>query len=81
MRRRADATLPGSYATPAVRYGDTVTCALRGEVTLVGLREAPIPWPVGRKAGQRVKALVPYAGPGGAAKQGDLRLASRAVPA
>jgi hypothetical protein len=62
MPRTTDTTLLGQYATPAFAYGDVAFCALRGEVTLVGLREAPIPWPVGKKQGQRVKALVLYAG-------------------
>src|SRR5262245_31583628 len=62
MPRPADTTLLGRYATPAFRYGDVVTCEMRGEVTIVGLREAPIPWPLGKKKGQRVRGLVLYAG-------------------
>jgi len=61
MPRPADTNLLGTYATPAFNYGDVVTCELHGEVTLVGLREAPIPWPVGKKKGRRVRSLVLYA--------------------
>jgi hypothetical protein len=60
MPRPTDTTLLGTYATPAFNYGDVVFCELRGEVTLAGLREGPIPWPVGKKG--RHKALVLYAG-------------------
>jgi hypothetical protein len=49
MPRNTDTTLLGAYSTPAFSYGDVVFCELRGEVTLAGLREAPIPWPVGKK--------------------------------
>jgi hypothetical protein len=62
MPRPTDTTLLGTYTTPAFQYGDVVPCELYGEVTLAGLREAPIPWPVGKKQGQRVRALVLYAG-------------------
>jgi hypothetical protein len=41
----------GPYRTLRFRYGSVVMCELRGEVELVGLREAPIPWPVGRRVG------------------------------
>ena len=40
--------LLGTYRTPRFRYGRQVFCELRGWVTVVGLREAPIPWPVGK---------------------------------
>jgi len=48
----------GPYQTPRFRYGSRVMCELRGQVELVGLREGPIPWPVGRRDGRR--ALVLY---------------------
>jgi hypothetical protein len=41
--------LPGRYRTPRVRYGQTVRCLLRGEVEVVGLTDAPIPWPLGKR--------------------------------
>jgi len=45
--------LHGPYKTPRFRYGSVVMCELRGEVVLVGLRESPIPWPLGRRVGTR----------------------------
>jgi hypothetical protein len=50
--------LLGTYRTPRFRYGRTVRCEVRGEVEIVGLHEAPIPWPVGKKG--RAKALVVF---------------------
>src|SRR5262245_2847386 len=61
-RPATDTTLLGAYATPAFHYGDVVMCELRGEVTIVGLRDTPIPWPVGKKTGRRGRALALYAG-------------------
>jgi hypothetical protein len=52
--------LLGTYRTPRFRYGRTVGCAVRGEVEVVGLHEAPIPWPVGKRG--RAKALVVFRG-------------------
>jgi hypothetical protein len=53
--------LLGTYRTPRFRYGRQVLCAVRGEVTIVGLTEAPIPWPVG-KGGRGRHSLVIYKG-------------------
>ena len=50
--------LLGTYRTPRFRYGRTVRCEVRGEVEIVGLHEAPIPWPVGKKG--RAKSLVVF---------------------
>jgi hypothetical protein len=54
----------GPYQTPRFRYGSRVMCELRGQVELVGVRQAPIPWPVGRRLGGRgsSRSLVLYAG-------------------
>jgi hypothetical protein len=41
--------LHGSYRTPRFRYGAKVLCEVRGEPTICGLTEAPIPWPLGRR--------------------------------
>jgi hypothetical protein len=41
--------LLGTYRTPKVRYGRRVRCLVRGEVTVCGLTDAPIPWPIGAK--------------------------------
>jgi hypothetical protein len=40
--------LLGKYRTPRIRGGSVAVCARRGEVRVVGLSEAPIPWPTGR---------------------------------
>ena len=50
--------LLGTYRTPRFRYGRTVGCAVRGEVEVVGLHEAPIPWPVGKRG--RARSLVVF---------------------
>jgi hypothetical protein len=50
--------LLGAYQTPRFRFGRTVRCEVRGEVEVVGLHEAPIPWPVGKKG--RAKSLVVF---------------------
>jgi hypothetical protein len=50
--------LLGTYRTPRFRYGRVVRCAVRGEVEVVGLREAPVPWPVGKKG--RAKSLIVF---------------------
>jgi hypothetical protein len=47
--------LLGPYQTPRFRVSQVVRCEVRGEVQIVGLSDAPIPWPV-YKAG---KWLVP----------------------
>jgi hypothetical protein len=52
--------LPGRYQTPRFRYGRTVWCAVRGEVEVVGLHEAPILWPVGKRT--RAKSLIVFKG-------------------
>jgi hypothetical protein len=41
--------LLGTYRTPRFRYGRKGLCAVRGEVTIVGLTEAPIPWHIGKR--------------------------------
>jgi hypothetical protein len=38
----------GPYATPQFRIGDVITDELRGDVTIVGLSDGLIPWPIGR---------------------------------
>ena len=47
-----------TYRTPSFRYGQRVECLARGEVTIVGLTDAPVPWPIGKTA--RAKSLVLY---------------------
>lgn len=47
----------GPYRTPRFKYGAQVKDARRGTVKIVGLSDAPIPWPIG--AGNRgAKSLV-----------------------
>jgi len=50
--------LIGKYATPRFRYGKFVCCEMRGEVEIVGLTDAPTPWPIGKRG--RHKAIVLY---------------------
>jgi hypothetical protein len=38
--------LLGKYKTIRFRYGGKVLCEVRGEVTICGLSDAPIPWPL-----------------------------------
>jgi len=49
----------GPYRTPRFRYGKIVSCEVRGEVRIVGLSDALIPWPIGQK-GQGPRALVVF---------------------
>ena len=70
----------GPYPTPRFRYGAVVWCEVRGEVTIAGLTDAPIPWPVGKRG--RAKSLVVYKGLAKAlrwveASGGAIRLESR----
>jgi hypothetical protein len=58
MKDRDRFRLLGSYRTPRIRYGRTVRCAVRGEVEVVGLHEAPVPWPIGKRG--RAKSLVVF---------------------
>lgn len=41
----------GPYLTPVVANGVVVECEVRGLVKIVGLSEAPIPWPIGERDG------------------------------
>jgi len=50
----------GPYLTPSVISGCRVYCLVRGLVNLVGLSDAPIPWPIGEKDGEQ--SLVVYRG-------------------
>src|SRR6516165_4814506 len=50
--------LLGKYRTPRFRYGRKVLCAVRGEVTIVGMTDAPIPWPIGKRG--RGRSLVVF---------------------
>jgi hypothetical protein len=50
--------LLGTYQTPLVQYGENVFCEARGELVVVGLHEAPIPWPMGRGGSRGQVSLV-----------------------
>jgi hypothetical protein len=53
--------LLGTYQTPAFSYGDVVRCDRRGEVRIVGLSDAPIPWPIAQTLPNgRARSLVLY---------------------
>jgi hypothetical protein len=56
----ADRHLLGAYKTPQFRYGDRVRCEVRGELVVVGLSDAPVPWPIGKPHKGRGKSLVVY---------------------
>jgi hypothetical protein len=58
MKDRDRFRLLGTYKTPSFRYGRVVRCEVRGEVEVVGLHDAPIPWPVGKKG--RAKSLIVF---------------------
>lgn len=51
----------GPYAAPRFRYGNRVECGLRGEVVIVGLSAARIPWPLGRVAANSNRSPIVYA--------------------
>jgi len=52
----------GPYATPRFKYGQRVEDESRGEVVIVGLSNAKIPWPLGKIADSRKPGLVIYKG-------------------
>lgn len=43
----------GPYLTPVIAEGVIVECEIRGLVTVVGVSESPIPWPLGERDGER----------------------------
>ena len=50
--------LLGKYRTPRFRYGRKVVCAVRGELFITGMSDAPIPWPLGRRGRERPSLVV-----------------------
>lgn len=50
----------GPYTTPTFCYGEVVQDQVRGRVTIVGLTNARIPWPIGNRG--RTKTFVVYDG-------------------
>jgi hypothetical protein len=61
MNKQERAKLLGKYRSPRFKYGDVVTCAIRGEVKIVGITNARIPWPKCR-TGKRSRAIILYGG-------------------
>jgi hypothetical protein len=53
--------LLASYQTPCFWFGQRVSCQVRGELIIIGISEAPIPWPIG-KSGKGAHSLVVYEG-------------------
>lgn len=47
----------GTYRTPRFRYGTVVMCEVRGEVTIVGLTNSRIPWPIGKRVRAKSHAV------------------------
>jgi hypothetical protein len=45
------------YRTPRWRVGQRVRCAVRGAVVVVGLSDAPVPWPLCRCGKWRVPVV------------------------
>lgn len=50
----------GPYKTPRFRIGQIVVDQIRGEVTIVGVTDGRIPWPIGKT--KRAKTLVMFRG-------------------
>ncbi len=50
----------GPYSTPKFKYGQVVFCEVRGEVEIVGLTDAKIPWPIGKRG--HTKTFIVFAG-------------------
>jgi hypothetical protein len=48
----------GPYRTPRFRYGQAVFCEARGEVSICGLTDARIPWPIGKRGQGRSLVVV-----------------------
>src|ERR1700733_9278034 len=49
--------LLGTYSTPVCRVGDRVKCKMRGEMEIIDLSDAPIPWPIGNRGRNRAMVL------------------------
>jgi hypothetical protein len=50
--------LLGKYRAPRFRIGQRVRCAVRGEMIITSITDAPIPWPVGRRGPGRHSLIV-----------------------
>jgi hypothetical protein len=74
MHEQEHVKLLRKYHTPRFKYGTTVNCTIRGPVKIVGLTDAPIPWPKCR-SGKRSRAIILY----GALAKAVKRESARAV--
>jgi hypothetical protein len=52
----------GPYRAPRCRPGKVLACTLRGDVTVAGLTDAPVPWPYAAQAQGGGKPLLILAG-------------------
>lgn len=50
--------LHGPYHAPVVAIGQRVTCAVKGEVIVVGYADAPLRWPICRRVGKGATGLL-----------------------
>jgi hypothetical protein len=48
----------GNYKTPKFEYDDIVFDEAHGEVRIVGLTDAPIPWPIGQPLNDRSRRVI-----------------------
>jgi hypothetical protein len=60
MQDKAKIKLHRRYHTPRFRIGSKVQCEVRGELRILGVTDAPIPWPVGAGSKGGAKSLVVY---------------------
>jgi hypothetical protein len=60
MRDKAKTKLHGRYRAPRLHIGSKVNCEVRGELRILGVTDAPIPWPLGAGARGGAKSLIVY---------------------
>lgn len=60
MRDSVRFKLHRKYRTPRFRYGARVQDVLRGEVQIVGISDARIPWPIGAFGPRKAPGLILY---------------------
>jgi hypothetical protein len=50
--------LLGKYRTPRFRFGRKALCEIRAEVTICGMTDALIPWPIGKARRGRTSLII-----------------------
>jgi hypothetical protein len=50
----------GPYLPPKFAVGEVVDCAVRGQVTIVGISRGRIPWPLAKPLGEKRRSLVVF---------------------